>query len=362
MINTIKPTKGSGDGMTEYTYQLYTRISKSNKVDLIYSVDALVRNNVKGLLYTNTLFKNKLAKIDWQLYDIVHITNQEMGFAAKLVKQSNSRSKVITTIQDFARMDRGIQKGILQHTYNRIVRRSIANAFSYSDLILFTSSQTEKDAKKHFKSVYRKETINLAVRDSILKSPCSKKQNSTFTIGYIGSLAFHKNVSIVLKTAKILKNKDYKFAIYGTGAEYEKLMKFKEKNNLDKVRFMGFAPEDKIAQIYDSFDAFMFPSKYEGFGLPILEAQSRGIPVITYKKGKIPNEVKKYCFEVSNQSEAAKIITEIQKKGYSKTKCSQVKKYARSFSWDACATNTLKVYSDINLPERDYPVWRSKMI
>ena len=347
LINTIKPAEGTGDGMTEYAYQLYTRLSKSNKVGLIYCVEGLVRNNVKGLLYTNTLFKNKLAKIDWQRYDIVHITNQEMGFAAKLVKQSSRSTKVITTIHDFARMDRSVEKGILQQMYNRIVRRSIANAFSYSDLILFTSSQTEEDAKKHFKSVYRKETINLAVRDNILKSPCSKKQNSTFTIGYIGSLAFHKNVSMVLKTAKILKNKDYKFAIYGTGAEYEKLMKFKEKNNLDKVRFMGFAPEDKIAQIYDSFDAFMFPSKYEGFGLPILEAQSRGIPIIVYKKGKVPKEVTKYCFKAGSQNEAARIITELQKKGYPKEKRNQATRYARSFSWDACAKNTLEIYSDI---------------
>jgi glycosyltransferase involved in cell wall biosynthesis len=351
LINTIKPAEGTGDGMTEYTYQLYTRLSKSNKVDLIYSVDKLVRNNVKGLLYTNTLFKNKLAKIDWQRYDIVHITNQEMGFVAKLVKKSNSRTKVITTIQDFARVDRGVQKGILQHTYNRIVRRSIADAFSYSDLILFTSSQTEKDAKKHFKSVYKKETINLAVREGILKAPSRKKKNPIFTVGYVGSLASHKNVIMVLKAAKILKSNECNFIIYGKGVEYEDLIRFKEKNGLDRVRFMGFAPEDKIAQIYDSFDVFMFPSKYEGFGLPILEAQSRGIPIIVYKKGKVPKEVTKYCFKAGSSNEAARIITELQKKGYPKEKRNQATRYARSFSWDACAKNTLNLYVYITLNE-----------
>ena len=344
LINTIRPAEGTGDGMTEYTYQLYTRLQKSNEVDLIYSVDKLVRNNVKGLLYTNTLFKNKLAKIDWQKYDIVHITNQEMGFVAKLVKKSNSKTKVIATIQDFARMDKGVQKGTLQHIYNRIVRKSIADAFSYSDLILFTSSQTEKDAKKHFKSVYKKDMINLAVREGILKSPSRKKKNPIFTVGYVGSLASHKNVLMILKTAKILKGKECNFIIYGKGVEYEGLTKFKENNGLDRVRFMGFAPEDKIAQIYDSFDVFMFPSKYEGFGLPILEAQSRGIPIIVYKKGKVPKEVTKYCFKANNPNEAARIITELQKNGYPMAKRNQATRYARSFSWDACAKNTLNLY------------------
>ena len=49
LINTIKPAEGTGDGMTEYTYQLYSRFSESNSVDLIYSVDKLIRNNVKVL-------------------------------------------------------------------------------------------------------------------------------------------------------------------------------------------------------------------------------------------------------------------------------------------------------------------------
>ena len=352
LINTIKPAEGTGDGMTEYTYQLYSRFSKSNAVDLVYSVDKLVRNNVKGLLYTNTIFKNKMSKIRWENYDIVHITNQEMGFIARLVKKSNSSTKVITTIQDFARVDKGVQKGILQHAYNRLVRRSIADAFKYSDLILFTSSQTEKDADKHFKAGYKKEMINLAVRDSILKAaPSRKSKHQIFTIGYVGSLASHKNAAMILKTANMMKGERCRFIIYGKGIEYESLVRFKEGHGLGNVSFMGFAPEDKIAQIYDSFKVFMFPSKYEGFGLPILEAQARGLPVITYKYGKIPDEVKKYCFKAGSPKEASDIIINLQKKGYNEGQRRKANLYARSFSWDATAKNTLNLYKHIMLNE-----------
>ena len=345
LINTIKSAEGTGDGMTEYTYQLYARLSKSNEVDLIYSVDKLVRNNVKGLLYTNTLFKNKMSKVNWEKYDIVHITNQEMGFVARIIKKRpGSKVKVITTIQDFARVDKGVQKGILQHTYSRIVRRSVTDAFKYSDLILFTSSQTEKDADKHFKPGYKKAMINLAVRESILAAPFHKKKNPIFTVGYIGSLASHKNVIMILKTANLMKHKGCQFIIYGKGIEYDGLMQFKDKNGLENVKFMGFAPEDRIAQIYDSFDAFMFPSKYEGFGLPILEAQSRGLPVLVYKGGKVPEEVTRYCFKAGTPKDATAVIIKLNNRSYDKKQYTKATAYARNFNWDATARKTLNAY------------------
>ena len=56
-----------------------------------------------------------------------------------------------------------------------------------------------------------------------------------------------------------------------------------------RIKFLGFASEHKLMSIYDSFNAFMFPSYYEGFVIPIIKAQSCGLPVIIYKYGKIPN-------------------------------------------------------------------------
>jgi len=64
----------------------------------------------------------------------------------------------------------------------------------------------------------------------------------------------------------------------------------KEIKQNERIKFIGFAPEEKIVDIYDSFDVFVFPILYEGFGMPIIEAQSRGLPVIIYKYGKIPKK------------------------------------------------------------------------
>jgi len=64
----------------------------------------------------------------------------------------------------------------------------------------------------------------------------------------------------------------------------------------------------KKVEIYDPSDVFMFPSLYDSFGLPILEVQARGLPVMIYKYGKILKGVRKYCFEAESPEHMAQII------------------------------------------------------
>ena len=102
-----------------------------------------------------------------------------------------------------------------------------------------------------------------------------------------------------------------------------------------------------LVNIYDSFNVFVFPSLYEGFGLPILEAQSRGLPVIIYKYGKIPKEVRKYCFEAESPEHMAQIIENIKENGYNEKLRKKATEYARSFTWEKCARETLEVYKKV---------------
>ena len=112
---------------------------------------------------------------------------------------------------------------------------------------------------------------------------------------------------------------------------------------------MGPAPENRILNIYDSFDAFVFPSLYEGFGLPILEAQSRGLPVIIYKYGKIPKEVRKYCFEAESPEHMAQIIEDLKENGYNEKLRKKATNYARSFTWVRFYENVFGVLQKISV-------------
>ena len=109
----------------------------------------------------------------------------------------------------------------------------------------------------------------------------------------------------------------------------------------------SIANETDLVGTYDTFDIFVFPSLYEGFGLPILEAQARELPVIIYKNAKIPSEVRKYCFEAEDPTHMAEIISNLKENGYNQKLQKKATEYARSFTWERTAKDTLSVYKKL---------------
>ena len=352
IISAIKPYEGSGSGITEYTYQLLTHLkrllSKADQVTTLYTLKRVKGNNIKGLFYTNTLFKRSLLKTSLRNYDVIHITDHEMGFVARLLKESGTKAKIITTVHDLSRFEKILHRGMMQKIYNRLVITNISDATRYSDVILCNSTQTYETIKQRFPRRINMHIVPNGVDDGIIRHKQYPKKKSKFTIGYIGALLPHKNVIFILKIAEHLRNLNtYRFKIYGSGVELHSLLKYKNSKSLSNVEFGGLLPERQKIKMYDSFDAFVFPSYYEGFGLPILEAQARGLPVIIYKHCKIPKEVRKYCLEAENPADAARIIECIKRGEYKKIPMQRARKYSRRFTWNKNARATLEIYKRV---------------
>ena len=118
----------------------------------------------------------------------------------------------------------------------------------------------------------------------------------------------------------------------------------------DVVRFLGFVPFDTLRVIYESAEAFVFPSLYEGFGLPPLEAMASGTPVITSGVSSLPEVVGDAAVIVNpeNVFDIARGMREVLldaalrqrlvRKGYE-----QVKK----FSWEQSAKDVREVYQEV---------------
>jgi glycosyltransferase involved in cell wall biosynthesis len=343
LINIVKPGRGSGDGITEYTYQLYNALNRMHKIDYVYAIDESKRNNISGLIRANLSMRNKMSTIRCN-YDLFHVTNQEAGFASKMLSKKCT-APVVTTIHDISRFVPGLNRGVLQSAYNRMIRAYVKDAVVSSDFLIFDSNQTMNEVRKKFNVGRSGQVVNIGVKDALINKPKVKMpDNKKFNVGYIGSFAYHKNVMLLLEAANIIDNDWYTFSVYGSGVEYERLEAYKKLNKLNSVKLMGFASEDRIVQIYDSFDAFVFPSLYEGFGLPILEAQARGLPVVIYKKGRISEEVKRYCFEAEDAAHMANIIDDLRENGYDGKMRKAAMEYARSFTWQKCAHKTSEIY------------------
>lgn len=117
----------------------------------------------------------------------------------------------------------------------------------------------------------------------------------------------------------------------------------------DKVKFLGYVPDKNLSALYSGAEALLFPSLFEGFGLPILEAQASGCPVLTSNISSMPEvagegaifvdpyfvgDIVKGMIRINNQDTRNKLI----KAGYENIK---------RFSWEKCAIQTLEVLESL---------------
>jgi glycosyltransferase involved in cell wall biosynthesis len=110
---------------------------------------------------------------------------------------------------------------------------------------------------------------------------------------YVGNIKPHKNIERLIAAfarARAHFGDDVKLIIIGDEmSKYPGMRQSVHKHKLDKhVRFLGFQPMETLAAFYRLARAFVFPSLYEGFGLPPLEAMACGAPVVTSNVSSLP--------------------------------------------------------------------------
>ena len=107
----------------------------------------------------------------------------------------------------------------------------------------------------------------------------------------VSSLAKHKNLITLLKMIKLMKDEGKSPKLVITGVKVnaaDEIMQYIEDNNLKKnVVYTGFISNEDRNALYDNCKVFLFPSVFEGFGMPPVEAMIRGIPVVTTKETSI---------------------------------------------------------------------------
>lgn len=105
-----------------------------------------------------------------------------------------------------------------------------------------------------------------------------------FILG-VGSLKLNKNFALIGQAMQALP--DYPLPVAVAGARDASIFQGAPVGS-DRFRFLGFVPDDDLAALYRHAAWFVFPSWYEGFGLPAVEAMANGCPVLAARAGSIP--------------------------------------------------------------------------
>ena len=173
---------------------------------------------------------------------------------------------------------------------------------------------------------------------------------------YVGNIKPHKNIERLIDAFGRARSRgcpdDVKLVIIGDDiSKYPGLRQSVHKHKLDKhVRFLGFQPQETLAAFYRLARGFVFPSLYEGFGLPPLEAMACGAPVVTSNVSSLPEVAGGAALLVDPYDAEAiaagicqvltdePLRTELIARGYAR---------ARSFSWAHSVRKIHQIYMEV---------------
>lgn len=266
--------------------------------------------------------------------------------------------------KDKFKMHKGLRKAkivsadrIIRERYLRVLRR-----YKKADRIISISKSSKDDLVEHFKSIKPSKVTVSLLGFSTEKS--SKKQNKlnyrieNDYLFYVGGVDMRKNIKGLAKIFFEYKEKndsDIKLVLAGKEFDnkqelndlgwFEVINKSKYKKD---IIYAGYVDDNELNALYKNSKAFVFPSLYEGFGLPVLEAMAMGAPVVAFDNSSIPEVAGDAAILCSNDKEfEAGIEKIVNDSKFRKSLIEKGYKQVQKFSWEKTAKETLKVIEDL---------------
>jgi glycosyltransferase involved in cell wall biosynthesis len=264
--------------------------------------------------------------------------------------------------------DRSQSRRWLHFLLTRRVLRGAARIFAVSR---FTKSEIEKLFGIGGKRI---EVVYNAIDERFLRGHASESDRQFLAARYLvnypfllyaGRISPHKNLVRIIEAFSALKAElqkegkfpDLKLIIIGDElSKHPDLRRTVIRGGVQNdVRFMGFVPIEVLRIFYDMAKIFVFPSLYEGFGLPPLEAMAHGTPVVTSNTSSLPEVVDQAAVLVNpeNVFEIMRALNRVLLDQALREKLKQRGyEQAKKFSWEASARQILAVYEQVAGQER----------
>lgn len=266
------------------------------------------------------------------------------------------------------------QSGMRRSLHFFLTRRALKGAARLFAVSNFTRSEVEK---LFAIPAARTEVVYNAIDERFLRGHASDADRQLLAeryqvthpfLLYAGRISPHKNVVRIIEAFSALKAELEKEGMFPQlkliiiGDELSKhpdlrrtVVRSRVQND---VRFMGFVPIEVLRIFYDAAKIFVFPSLYEGFGLPPLEAMAHGTPVVTSNTSSLP-EVVGHAAVLVNPENVFEIMRALHRVLLDQTLREKLKargyEQAKKFSWDTSARQILRAYGEIAARPRDNP-------
>lgn len=239
---------------------------------------------------------------------------------------------------------------------NKALYRPKKKALERADQIICISKNTLEDLNYYYNINNKKiDVIYLGTNAfNSFNTQFQKKENlKEKYLLFVGKRTGYKNFSSLLKAYSLSKKlqSDFKIKCFGGGKQTKHESNFFSNLKIpyDKVDFLQ-GNDAKLAELYRNATALVYPSKYEGFGLPILEAMSLNCPVLCSNGSSLP-EVGGDAVLYFNPNDTESILNSILSAVYSDSVLNNLimkgREQVKKFKLEDCASSTLKLYKGL---------------
>lgn len=346
-------------GIAKSTIELYKNVAR---LDPSIEVIILHKNELKGVLpselksmrwgYLKSFHYGRYVPMSlWRalffpLYVNIHKPDIVHFPWNGLVPRFLFNTKVITSIFDIIPLR--IPEYFKNPQSEKHYRKSTQDSINRSDLIITTSNFSRKDIMQEFKLNTEATVIYIGPTINCTQS-IGETVNQPYFL-YVGGYEKRKGVDKLLETFTRLfkENKIYnKLILTGYQNYYSSYFKdlIDEGARLGFLEEKGYVSESELCFLYSHATALIYPSTYEGFGLPPLEAMKLECPVITTKATSIP-EVggdAVYYVDINNIEEFSQALINLEEDDDLRSKLISLgKNQANKFSWENISKNYLE--------------------
>ena len=352
-------------GIGRYTYEVSSQLEKSDYFELNYfygyyskkllqSSSESSKNSLKSIITKNALIK-KLAREVLNLASRLSPSSFDLYWQPNFIPHSGVKTKkIVTSIHDFSFI---LYRDF--HPKERIeyIEKYFFNNVSKSDMIITGSEYTKQEILQQLAFTEDKiKVIPHGINYNLFKVYQEPKVDFDLPQKYIlsvGSIEPRKNLIGLLKAYNLLDSElkqEYKLVLVGfKGWENRDIMEIIEKNQ-ESIHYLGFISDKELAKVYNLASLFVFPSFYEGFGLPPLEAMACATPVVSSNSSSLPEvggDAVVYCDPNDCSDIKDKIAMVLHDKELQKEMVDKGLQQAKKFSWEKSAQEHMRVFKEL---------------
>ena len=318
-------------GISTVFNEIIKRLPKDYFLLSLYKKNNFKLNTKLNLITLNYRILERYRKFDYKFKNtIFHSTYYR--------EPINKDVKIVQTVHDFIyeKYINGIKQNI--HTYQK--SKAIKNA----DIIICVSNNTKSDLLNYYGSSYENKckVIYNAASEDFYNIKNIEKINQVL---FIGQMSGYKNFNaLVLAISRI---GFLKLAVIGSEFTREEFI-FLKKHIPNKFVNLGYLTNYEVNIQYNISFCLVYPSIYEGFGIPILEAMQSGCPVIAVNSSSIPEIIDpKYLMSIGSSEEIENSILALMNDDYRNECINYGLKKCLAFHWDKTYNQTYKIYNSL---------------